>query len=105
MVSAEVDSHQTVPPGGGTNAAPNPPPDPALQAAVQQAVARARVMATAPATPSASHVRATINALMGDSNVASGVRADYMGGIVQQFNTHTPELRHSDEGEFQVRTL
>jgi hypothetical protein len=104
MVSAEVDSHQTVPPGGGTNAAPNPPPDPALLAAVQLAVARAKVMATAPATASTSHVRATINSLMGDDNVASGVRADYMGGIVKQFNDHVPDLRHRDEGDFQVRT-
>ena len=120
-IETELGIHRTVPPRGGTDAAPPAAPDPvaaartrAIAAALHTAGERARTMATAasPAGVAAGseaatdvHVSYTIESLMG-ANAAPGGglgRPDYLAGMLRNFNDHPPELRHADEPSFSVR--
>ncbi|MDA8238064.1 MAG: hypothetical protein M0T75_09320, partial [Chloroflexi bacterium] len=121
-IDAELGIPRTVPPGGGTNVAPPTAPDPAAAARTQAiangirdtaAAARTETAGAAPANlapgatqASGSHVRYTIDSLMGDNNAAGAGtigRPDYLGPMVGAFNTNSPALRHADEADFTVR--
>jgi hypothetical protein len=121
-IDAELGIHQTVPPGGGTNAGPPAAPDPAAAARTQAIAAAIRDTATAARTEvsaaspanlapgatatSSSHVRYTVDSLMGDNNAATAGtvgRPDYLQAMVTAFNGSSPELRHADEADFTVR--
>ncbi len=101
LAGTEPSRHTSVPLGGGTSGAPAPP-DPALSAATSSMLARAQSMQKAPAGVGATgvHVRYTINSMMGDTNVGTDVRADYMSGIASQVNAN---FRQPGEGSFEPR--
>jgi hypothetical protein len=101
LAGTEPSRHTTVPLGGGTSGAPAPP-DPALLLATTGMLARAQTMQKAPAGVGATgiHVRYTINSMMGDTNVGTDVRVDYMSGIASQVNSN---FRQPGEGTFEPR--
>lgn len=120
-IETELGIHRTVPPRGGTDAAPPAAPDPvaaartrAIADALHTAGERARTMATAASPTGVAagseaatdvHVSYTIESLMGANEGPGGAigRPDYLAGMLRNFNDHPPELRHAEEPRFSVR--
>jgi hypothetical protein len=99
-VQAEADGHTAVSSSGGTDAsAGTPAPDPALAATAATMNQRIDAMMQT-ATAGNSHVRYTVNSLMGNDRQGTSIRTEQMNGILAQFNA---SLRQPDESQFQAR--
>ena len=99
-IQSEADSHTAVSSSGGTDASAGAPaPDPALSATAATMNQRIDAMMTT-ATAGNSHVRYTVNSLMGNDRQGTSIRNEQMNGILAQFNAN---LRQPDESEFQTR--
>jgi hypothetical protein len=104
---------------GAGAAAANPaatPPDPQVAAAAHQMAGQVQTLLNRPAagspagtgtgtasTQTAQDVSYTVQSQMGDNVKSNAVRPDQMEGIVGQFNSNVPALRHADEDPFAMR--
>jgi hypothetical protein len=99
-VQAEADGHTAVSSSGGSDvSAGPPPPDPALAATAATMNQRIDSMMQS-ATAGASHVRYTVNSMMGNDRQGTSIRPEQMNGILEQFNA---TFRKPDESAFQTR--
>jgi hypothetical protein len=99
-VEAEPECHTAVTETGATDGSSTPPPpDPAIAGVAGTIQQRLNTMMQS-ATPGASHVRYTVNSLMGQHRQGTSVRVEQLDDIRTQFNA---SFRRPDETEFQTR--
>lgn len=94
--------------GTGTNASPGTPPSPALLAAASSMRTQAQQLLRPP-TPAGGgqaqqNVTYTAHSLMGANAAGQALRTQQMQGILTNFNTRIPDLRHEGEDPFSIRT-